>query len=363
MRIKITKESLLNGLQKVQNVVTSKTTLPILSYVLLNTDQSKIKLSSTDLDMGITCAIPGEITESGAICLPAKKFFEIIREFPFEEIDILTKKNNLTIIKNKTCEFKIMGLGSEEFPKIPEFKENEIIKLDQMVLKKALGMTSFAVSLDETRYILNGILFYFHNRTFNAVATDGRRLSLFEETINQEIKNDVKIIIPLKTIHEVMRNLNLEGEVSLILGKNQIGFEWENLMIISRLVEGDFPDYQQVIPPVSNYKIKINRQIFWGAIRRAALLATPDYQAVKLDVLRNKLIISKSTPDLGEFYEEIETQYEGKEIVIGFNPDYLMDVLKNLDDEVVELEVMESEKPAVIRKPGYIYIVLPIRLG
>jgi len=167
----------------------------------------------------------------------------------------------------------------------------------------------------------------------------------------------------LKTIHEVMRNLNLEGEVSLILGKNQIGFEWENLMIISRLVEGDFPDYQQVIPPVSNYKIKINRQIFWGAIRRAALLATPDYQAVKLDVLRNKLIISKSTPDLGEFYEEIETQYEGKEIVIGFNPDYLMDVLKNLDDEVVELEVMESEKPAVIRKPGYIYIVLPIRLG
>jgi DNA polymerase-3 subunit beta len=197
------------------------------------------------------------------------------------------------------------------------------------------------------------------------VATDGRRLAIKEEKLPYSLNKEIKMIIPIKTIHELERNLNEteESEVEVIFGKNQVGFGWEDLIIISRLIEGDFPDYKQVIPQEVHPKIKIERQFFLGAIRRASLLSTPDYQAVKLEVFKDKLVVSKSTPDMGESYEEIPIEYGGKELFIGFNPDYLIDVLKNLKEDTVEFELTESEKPGVIRRPGYIYIVLPMRLG
>jgi len=363
MKIKLQKEDLFNGLQKIQGIITTKSSLPILSYVLLNTEQKVLRITATDLDIGITCIIPVENIEPGNICLPAKRFFEIIRELPLSDIEISTKKNNLTNIKTKSCDFKIMGLDSEEFPKLPEFKESQSIKIKSDILKKAISLTSFAVSLDETRYILNGVLFHFQDSSLNIVATDGRRLAIKKEKLPSSINKEIKIIIPIKAIRELERNLGDTEDIVMILGKNQIGFESSNLFLVSRLIEGDFPDYQQVIPPEAIHKIKINRQLFWGAIRRAALLATPDYQAIKLEVFKNKLVVSKSTPDIGESYEELPIEYEGKEILIGFNPDYLLDVLKNLEDETIEFELTESEKPGVIRKPDYIYIVLPMRLG
>jgi DNA polymerase-3 subunit beta len=363
MKIKLQKEDLFSNLQKIQNIVTTKTTLPILSYVLLNTEQKELRITATDLDIGISCRIPVENLESGSVCLPARKFFEIIRELPSNDIEITVKKNNLTNIKTKSCEFKIMGLNPEEFPKLPEFKESQIINIKSEILKKAITLTSFAVSLDETRYILNGVLFHFQDSKISIVATDGRRLAIKEEKLPNSINKEIKVIIPIKAIRELERNLNDTEEVLMVLGKNQIGFEFTNVLLVSRLIEGDFPDYQQVVPPEAIHKIKINRQLFLGAIRRASLLATPDYQAIKLEVFKNKLVVSKSTPDIGESYEELPIEYDGKEILIGFNPDYLIDVLKNLDEEDIEFELTESEKPGVIRKPDYIYIVLPMRLG
>jgi len=363
MKVKVQKENLISGLQKVQNITTSKSTLPILSYILFNTEENNLRITATDLDIGIICKIPGEIMESGSICIPTRKFFDIVRELPFEDIEIITKKNNNIIIKNPSCEFKIMGLNSEEFPRLPEFKESQVIKIKEEVLKKALNLTSFAVSLEETRYILNGILFYFEQNNLEVVATDGRRLALKKEKLPYSIDKEIKMIIPFKAIRELERSFNQDEEVLMVLGKNQVAFESSSYTLICRLIEGDFPDYQQVIPIEASFKIKVEREVFLGAIRRASLLSTPDYQAVKLEILKNKMIVSKSTPDIGESYEEVPVEYEGKEIVIGFNPDYLIDVLKNLEDERIELEITESEKPAVIRKPDYIYIVLPMRLG
>lgn len=363
MKFEIEKGVLANTIQIVQNVITTKAVLPILSNILIEAGQDNIRLTATDLDIGISCVIPVSIQEQGVIALPAKRFGDIVRELPGDKVSITTKKNNLTIIETDNCQFKIIGLPGEEFPKLPEFKDKEAIRLEQAGLKQMLGLTSFAVSSDETRYILNGILFKINKNNLIMVATDGKRLAIIERKLKQDIDKNINIIIPIKTIQELSRNLKDEGGVSLVLGENQAMFDLGRVVIISRLIEGEFPDYQQVIPPLSPHKISLDRQQFLLAVKRASLLSTPDYQAIKLEIFKDKIVISKSTPDIGESREEINVGYPGKEMVIGFNPDYLIDVLKNLQEDMVEFEVTDSEKPGVIRIDGYIYIVLPMRLG
>lgn len=363
MKIKAEKEVLLNSIQIVQNVISLRTALPILSNILIETQDDFLRLTATDLDIGITCVIPVDIQESGAITIPAKRFHDIVRELPSDNLVITTKKNNLIILEAEPCEFKIMGLAREEFPRLPEFKDKEIIKLEQGRLKTMLGLTSFAVSFDETRYILNGILFKIEKNNLTLVATDGKRLALIERKLKEEINQSINIIVPIKTIQELNRNLKEEGELSLILGNNQVMFDLGQVVVVSRLIEGEFPDYRQVIPAVSENKIGVNRQEFFLAVRRASLLATPDYQAVKLEIFKDKMVISKHTPDIGESREELAVEYSGKEMVIGFNPNYLIDVLKTLTEEKIQFELTDSEKPGVIRIDGYIYIVLPMRLA
>ncbi|MFH1640788.1 MAG: DNA polymerase III subunit beta [Candidatus Omnitrophota bacterium] len=363
MKIRVEKNILLNGIQKVQNVIVTKTALPILSNILMEAQPGTIRLTATDLDIGISCVIPVDTQEPGAITMPAKRFSDIIKELPSDNISIATKKNNLVIIETELCQFKVMGLSSEEFPKLPEFKDREVIQLDQASLKKMLTLTSFAVSFDEARYILHGILFKITKNNLILVATDGKRLAIMEKKIQQETDKNIQIIVPVKTIHELNRNLSDEGTMSLVLGNNQALFDLGDVVIISRLIEGEFPAYQQVIPAVSEHKIIVGREEFLLAVKRAALLSTPDYQAVKFEVFKDKLVISKSTPDIGESREEIGIEYRGKEVVIGFNPYYLIDVLKNLSDEKIGFELTDSEKPGVIRTDGYVYIVLPMRLS
>lgn len=363
MKIEVGKEVLLKGLQKVQNVISSKSTLPILSNILVEAQQSKLKLTATDLDIGISCVVSVDTQEPGIITIPAKRFCDIVKELPDDNVSINTKKNNLIVIETKTCQFKIMGLPYEDFPKLPEFKEGGVINVEQSTLKEMLTLTSFAVSLDETRYILNGILFKIHQNNLALVSTDGKRLAIIERKLAQNTEKDLSIIVPLKTIQELSRNLQEEGALAMMLGNNQILFDLGSAVIISRLIEGEFPDYQQVIPAASEHKINVNREQLLLSVKRAALLSTPDYQAVKMEVFKDKLVVSKSTPDIGESREELPIEYQGKEIVIGFNPSYLIDVLKNLQEEKIQFELSDTEKPGVIRMGGYVYIVLPMRLS
>jgi len=363
MKFKVEKDSLIAAIQTVQNIITSKSALPILSNILIETQQGGIRLTATDLDIGITCVIPVDIQEQGAITIPAKRFSDIVKEFPVDTVSVTTKKNNLVVIDSELCQFKIMGLAKEEFPKLPEFKDKKVIKVEQATLKEILALTSFAVSFDETRYILNGILFKIGGGVLTLVSTDGKRLAVAERKLNTDLDADLSIIVPIKTIHELNRNLKETGELSLVVGSNQALFDLGSVVIISRLIEGEFPDYKQVVPAVSENKMRIGRNQFLLAVKRAALLATQGYQAVKLEVFKNKLVISKSTPDVGEFHEELATEYQGRELVIGFNPVYLMDILKSLSDETINLELTDGEKPGVIRISGYVYIVLPMRIN
>ncbi|MDD4899667.1 MAG: DNA polymerase III subunit beta, partial [Candidatus Omnitrophica bacterium] len=234
MKFSVEKDVLLSGIQTVQNVITPKTALPILSNILIEAQGGNLRLTATDLDIGISCAIPVNIQETGAITIPAKRFGDIIRELPSESVGVNTKKNDLVVIESKTCQFKIMGLSKEEFPRLPEFKDKEVIKLDQAGLKEILGLTSFAVSFDETRYILNGILFRIKKNILTLVATDGKRLAIVERKLRQDVDKEVTMIVPIKTIQELNRNLKEEGELSLVLGANQAMFDLGKVMIISR---------------------------------------------------------------------------------------------------------------------------------
>jgi len=362
MKIKLEKDQMVAGIQIVQNIVSSKATLPILSNMLLETRSNKMNLNTTDLDIGISCEIPVETLEEGAITIPAKRFSDIVRELPAGEITITTKKNNQVDIEGNKCRFKLVGLPKEEFPKFPDFKDKEVIKIGQSIFKEMIRLTSFSVSHEESRYVLNGILLEISGDTIRMVATDGRRLAKIERKLETAIKKDVGVIIPLKAIQEIFRNLTDEGNISFITGTNQVLFDVNGTLIASRIIEGEFPNYSQVIPKPVTPKIKIVTADFLSAIRRANLLSTPDFQAIKFEVFTDKLVISKTTPDVGESREEIAAEYGGKEMIIGFNPQYLIDMLKNISAEKIELELSGPDKAGVIRIGDYLYLVLPMRI-
>jgi len=362
MKIKLSKETLNKGIQVVQNIASSKSTLPILSNMLVETRLDRLKMNTTDLDIGISCEIPVDIIEEGAITIPAKRFSDIVRELPDGEIVVTSRKNNQIDIEGNKCRFKLLGLPKDEFPKFPEFKDKEVVKIPQADFQEMIQKTSFAVSHEESRYVLNGILFEIEGNRLRMVATDGRRMAKIEKQISTHIKKELSVIIPIKAIQEIYRNLSGEGDVTFVLNANQVLFDIEGILIATRIIEGDFPNYEQVIPPEITPKIKINTDLFLSAIRRANLLATPDFQAIKLEVFFDKLVISKMTPDVGESREEVAVTYGGKEMIIGFNPHFLIDVLKNIDAQEIELELTGPDKAGVIRLGDYLYLALPMRL-
>lgn len=362
MKIKLSKEDLMLGIQTVQNIVSSKATLPILSNMLMETKINSIKLNTTDLDIGISCEIPVNTQEEGGITIPAKRFSDIVRELPLGDVTIHTKKNNQIDIEGENCRFKLIGLPREEFPKFPEFKDKEAVRIDQGVLKEMIRMTSFAVSHEESRYVLNGIFMEITEDIVRMVATDGRRLAKIEKKLSARAPKEIKVIIPLKAIQEINRNLKDLGEVSFLSGTNQVLFDIDGVLIATRIIDGEFPNYNQVIPKLTTPKVKIKTQDLLSAIRRANLLSTPDFQAIKFEVFTDKIVVSKTTPDVGESREELPVEYGGAELIVGFNPNFLIDVLKNIDAETIELELSGADKPGVIRMGDYLYLALPMRI-
>ena len=362
MKIQVSKEDLLTGLQTVQNVVSSKITLPILSNILLETKSNTLKLNATDLDIGISCEIPVEVIEQGAITIPAKRFSDIVRELPTGNVIIHAQKNNQVTIEGRQCRFKLNGLPKEEFPKFPEFKDKEVIKFGQKEFKDMLRLTSFAVSHEESRYVLNGVLLEVEDDLIRIVATDGRRLAKIEKKLPTSLKKDINVIIPIKAVQEILRNLKDEGTVLFVVGTNQILFDIDGILIATRIIEGEFPNYNQVIPQPTANKVSVNTQDLLSSIRRASLLSTQDFQAVKFEVFRDKVVVSKTTPDVGESREELPAQYNGSELIIGFNPHLLIDFLKNVEVDQIEMELFGVDKSAVMRLGDYLYLALPMRI-
>ena len=362
MKIKVNKDQLLAAIAVVGNIVSTRATLPILSNIMLEAKEDSLKLNTTDLDIGISCELPVHIYEQGAITIPSKKFSDIIRELPPGEVVVVVRKNNQVEIEGLNCRFKLNGLPKEEFPKFPEFKDKDAVLISQNDLKEMIRMTNFAVSFEESRYVLNGILLEISGDVVRMVATDGRRLAKMEKKLVQNSHKELSMIIPIKAISEINRNLKETGEVSIIYGTNQVLFNIDGVLIATRIIEGEFPNYKQVIPKEITTKAKVKTQDLLSAIRRANLLSTPDFQAIKVELFKDKMVISKSTPDVGESREEVLIEYGHQELMVGFNPQFFIDVLKNIADEKIDLEFQGTDKPCVLRLRDYLYLALPMRL-
>lgn len=366
MEIRVGKKDLFNTLGLLVGVTAQKTnTLPILGNILMETTgQNKLKLVGTDLEVGICTLLPVQVIKEGSITVPAKKIYEIVRELPEGEVEITVAKNNAVNIKSGKTYFKIMGLTKEDYPKLPEWSAKDAVEIDQAILKESLSLTVFAISYDETRYVLNGVLISAKGGKIRFVATDGRRLAFSEKEFENKGNKQFEMIVPVKAIQELLKLLTWDGTIQIIASQNQAIFNLGDTFLVSRLIEGHFPNYEQVIPKQEKTLSSANREEFLQAVKRTALLTSPDSPAVKLDFVKGKILISSRSPNLGEAKEELSADVSGSEVAIGFNPHYLMDVLKNLDIEKVSFSLTDPDKPGLLKgKDGYLYVIMPMQLN
>ena len=365
LQIKVQKEDLLKSITTVFGAISSKATLPILNNILIQTKgPDQIALTGTDLELGIKTYCSATVLLQGAVTVPAKKLYEIVRELGVGEIEITVGKNNAVNIKANKSFFKIVGLEPDDFPKLPEPQAEQSFEIDRQVLRRCFSLTVFAISRDETRYTLNGALVIFKNKKARFVATDGKRLACAEKEIQGGKDISFEVIIPTKTILEVAKTIaDSQGKMKVVLAQNQIIFQIDETTLISRLIEGKFPNYEQVIPKETKTKTEVDRQEFLACMKRVLVFTSQENQAVKIDFIGDKLLISSRSPS-GEAKEELPAKIIGEDLTIGFNPTYIIDVLKNLDEDKISLAMTDPDKPGLIQSgEDYLYVVMPMQLS
>jgi DNA polymerase-3 subunit beta len=362
MKCVIGKEAFLNGLQLVQNVVSTRTTLPILSNALLKAENGKLVISTTDLDTGIRATVEAEVEKAGSTTLPAKRLLSIVRELPSAELVLEVDAKHSATIKSGQSFFRILGLPEEDFPSFPKSDGAKAFKIKQGTLRDMLRRTSYAISTDESRYVLNGVLFSFKDGKLTMVATDGRRLALVEQELEFPKSSEADIILPTKAVHELQRILGGDEDLQLSLSENQMTFDLGGTFLVSKLIEGNYPNYRQVIPAEAKERIILDREVLLNSVRRVALLSSEKSNSVKLSFGKNNLDISANTPEVGEAKESLPVNYKGKEFTIAFNPDYILDPLRNIEADEIFFDFIDELSPGVIKyKDPFLYVIMPMR--
>jgi DNA polymerase-3 subunit beta len=368
MKLSSTKDNLSYGVQTVQRVVSLKNPLPILSGILLKADKGILSFTATDLELGIECNVSVSVYEEGAVVLPARLLTEIVRRLP--EIDILVevnKENNSTLIKYGQAEFNLLGMSPEDFPLLPRIENEKQISIKQDIFRKMIKQVGFAISLDDNRPIFTGVLMEIEKGEIRLVATDTHRLAFKKRKLdNIETDFEKTVIVPGKALNELNRIMNGEGEyLKIAFGDNQVVFELPGVKLISRLIEGHFPNYKNVIPQGCKTKIRVKNKELLEAAERASLLAKEGSNVIRLNVKEGTVIIHSSSPEVGKIEEPLPIVFEGEETQIAFNSKYLIDVLKVIETEDVLLELNGSLSPGIIKPTedeNYFYLILPIRI-
>ncbi len=366
MKILCTRDNLLNGVQMVQRAVPSKNALPILSGILLKAQNNRLHFTGTDLEMGIFCSTPVQVIEEGSAVLQARIFADLVRHLPDTAIEMELIPGTKTVsIRYNPSETSINGMDPEEFPVIPELDDNLTVTLRTQVFRSMVKQTAFAASMDENRPIFTGVLLAIDNRQLKMVATDTHRLAYKTGVIESSFDSAWQAIVPAKALVEVSRLIKEEDEsITLVLTDNQVLFRFGDTSVISRLIEGQFPNYKQVIPSSCKTKIRLGTKAFTEAVERAALLAREGSNIIKIKAQDSALVITSNSPDLGKSYEEIDIEIQGEETQIAFNSRYLIDVLKVIDTEEILIELTGSLSPGIIRPmeaENYLYLILPVR--
>ena len=369
MRVICEKEKILKGISSVINGVASKTTMPILEGILIQTNDNELKLTSYDLEIGIEYILEANVEEQGNTVVNATMFSEIIKRLPSTEIKFSINENNLLEIECEGSLYKLATMNPDEFPELPRIKVDNSIEIEQTTLKNMIRKTIFAVSTEENRPIFTGCLFEVTDNKLNVVAVDGYRLAIKSNVLN-EAANSFSSVIPGKTLNEVNKIISDSFDtVKIGISRNQALFEMENCKIVTRLLDGEFLKYSNTIPQNWETRVKVNKSNIQNCFERILLISASSIEKekkypVKINIEVGKVTISCAN-QTGDAKEEIFVDTEGKELEIGFNPRFFLDALKAIDDEEVYIEFGTNRSPCII-KPiedgDYIYMILPIKM-
>lgn len=375
MKVRMGRDELLTGLQRVQGVVEKRNTMPILSNILIEAKQEGAEIVATDLEIGMRGLYKATVHKPGGITVSARKLYEIIKELPSGDIDLMSSENNWTTIQAGKSQFKVVGLPSNDYPALPAIEREGLTPLSGAGLLELIRKTLFAAGDNDARYILNGLLVTLisseKKTTLRLVGTDGHRLAVAEQDLGKAgakgAPQEIKAIIPKKAAQEMRRLLEEGGDGEPLIGftKNLMIFRKSGLLLTSRLMEGNYPNYQQVIPKESNKKIIVQRTDLESALRRVSVLSKDKANAVKLSSAPGRLTLFSSNPDYGEATEEMSAQYEGEALNTGFNARYLLDVFDVMDGEKVSLQMESALSPCLIQEaetPGFKCVVMPIKI-
>lgn len=364
MKLKISKEAITAGLQRVLPVVPVRSTIPVLSNILFTAEDGVLWLTATDLDLSVRASVQAEVKKKGATTLPARRIFSVLREVPGPDVEISTDENDVSEVRSANAVFRLNGISEDDFPPLPSFDGGHAYALEASVFKAMLQRTGYSASADESREILNGALLSFRDEKLTVVATDGRRLALIEQELEFDKESEGEMVIPSKTVVELTRALDDAGTLRIHSSGSQVAFETDSLTMLSKRIEGTYPNYRQVIPAQAEHRISMDREALLSAVRRVALLTSEKSNSVKLAFGKNELEISASTPDVGEASERMAVKNSGPELEVSFNPEYLSDPLKNLVSDTVYLELNDDVSPGVFKTDEpFLYVLMPMRMS
>jgi len=372
MRFKIKRNDILDVLSKVQGLTGRKSNLAITANVLIQATNYGILLVVTDLETGFEGLYPATIETEGKIAINARKFYEIVREFPSDEIDINEIENYWIKIGNNNVEYNIVGMNPDDFPESPLVDETEFFEIDSAQFKKMIEKTIIiSGSQDEKRAHISGIYFEIIKKDdtdyIRMVSTDGNRLSTVDYICTKDdgLPSGQGIIIPKKGLQEVLKFLDTDGKVQIGFKNNNFIIKKDSETIIIRLLEGDFPEYTDIIKKDNTNIISFNKQLFLMMLKRMSILSSEDYKGVIFNFTKDKLVITTTNPDIGESKEEMEIDYKGKPIEVMFNPKYFIETLNLIDQDLIDLNIIDEEKPCLIQgenEETYLSVVMPMKI-
>jgi len=372
MMVEVEKKDLISLLSKTQNIVEKRNTMPILINVLLEADNKHLKVFATDLEVSLTDEIQVIREQKGRVAVSAKSLFDIVKELSETPISLTRKENNWLEIRQNKSVFNIVGISVDEYPVFPSYTTNEFLKIEAAVLSDMIEKTIYSVSNDETRYHLNGVFFERQpstgKETYRMVATDGHRLSLVDRQADFKGTGFPAqgVIIPRKGLFEIKKLLDsVGGEFEMAVEGSQLIVRHGSTVLMVRLIEGKYPNYQQLIPQKLTNHALVNREALLSSLKRVSLLSNQKYKGVTLSLTQGRMEISSNNPELGDAKEEIEIRYKGTDIKIGFNARYVLDVLNSFDDDEVDIELVDQLSPGLIRPhndSSYTCVVMPMRI-
>jgi len=364
MEVVIDRDAFLKGLQMVQNIVEPRQTLPILANVLLEAEGESVRMTATDLEVGARVSVPAKVGGKGAITVSARKLAEIVKELAAAAVALKVTENVTVSLRCGGATYRLVGLAPDDFPPVVPASPQSWVTLEAKTLREMLTQTSFAVSHDETRYALNGVLFVFQGKDVRMVATDGHRLAFSTRSLGQAIPSATGIV-PRKAVTEIMRVLGAGEEVQIAITENQFVLQMPNFVMTARLIEGQFPNYDAVIPRTQPGRLSAPRSSLTAALRRVAVMAEERNKPVKLALSPGSLKVTASSQELGEAEEILEVEYAGEEMVLGFNSRYLLEAMAALDKDQVMFEIKDAQSPGVIKSvedEGYCCVIMPMRI-